>query len=633
MKKRFVYALFLILLAGFAAATSFTRTASSTTVSPGEAFTVTYKATKPASNWLVMWQEKVSGGCTPSLYNNFLINTEPDSQTQTKEAIFTAPSSGTCTFSPGKSSYYEFTGEGITYLDSFTVTVDSDRDNDGFNDSVDYCPSIAGNYCNGCPKPVCGECSYAYCPSSDAPYCANVPSSTKCGDDHYEYSCYWGNNFGDDVAKRSVESYCDGSGECKDYPGSWFTDKDCLSSEFCVGTGISINEGNFYCSTSKCKSDADCGSDGFLGNGYCSEGNLWDYYRDYSCINAGRMDASCTYTDSQKEKEVCSDSCSNGACIEPLMIEDTTVKVDGKKSSNLEDGDKIGKKAKPGSTVKVTIRVKNGYTDDIDIQDISGTVTIQDINGDDLEEDDDIDEIRPGRTKDLDFTFKIPQEVEEDKYYMDIEIEAEDENGRDFDIEYELKLDISKKSHDIQIEEATLNPDVVMCEKNALLYVSVLNMGSSEEDKARLAISGLGPNVNDEFTLTETPDDNARYRRSFTINTDKLAVGSHDIKIQVYSDTNLMDTTSVSLTKKECVDTNICTDSDGANYRKLGQVKIKEGTYTDYCLDSKTLYEYICNGKYASRVAIKCANNCYKGVCTDKPITLPKKTCFAFWCW
>src|SRR3989338_503372 len=72
-----------------------------------------------------------------------------------------------------------------------------------------------------------------------------------------------------------------------------------------------------------------------------------------------------------------------------LIFSDVDVKVGGKTSKNLDDGETIDDEAEPGDTVEFRIEVKNNFTDaeDLDIEDISVEVTIEEIDdGDDLDE-------------------------------------------------------------------------------------------------------------------------------------------------------------------------------------------------------------------------------------------------------
>ena len=61
-----------------------------------------------------------------------------------------------------------------------------------------------------------------------------------------------------------------------------------------------------------------------------------------------------------------------------LIFSDVDVKVGGKTSKNLDDGETIDDEAEPGDTVEFRIEVKNNFTDaeDLEIKDITVEVTI-----------------------------------------------------------------------------------------------------------------------------------------------------------------------------------------------------------------------------------------------------------------
>ncbi|RLF96763.1 hypothetical protein DRN58_09440, partial [Thermococci archaeon] len=53
-----------------------------------------------------------------------------------------------------------------------------------------------------------------------------------------------------------------------------------------------------------------CPSDGYIGNPYCKNGDLYQIYRDYYCENG-----ECKYTDTEIKIKDCEEGCSNEGCI------------------------------------------------------------------------------------------------------------------------------------------------------------------------------------------------------------------------------------------------------------------------------------------------------------------------------
>ena len=66
----------------------------------------------------------------------------------------------------------------------------------------------------------------------------------------------------------------------------------------------------------ECLVDANCQSDSYIGEKYCSNDNLVQKYRDYSCISY-----QCDYSDIEKVIKTCEFGCENGECnISPPPI-------------------------------------------------------------------------------------------------------------------------------------------------------------------------------------------------------------------------------------------------------------------------------------------------------------------------
>jgi len=76
-----------------------------------------------------------------------------------------------------------------------------------------------------------------------------------------------------------------------------------------------------------CYNDADCGEDGWLGTNYCNGDDVWDTYRDFSCINPGTVNSRCSVSDTDTLKQSCGEGCENGECLAAngyLWVSDTT---------------------------------------------------------------------------------------------------------------------------------------------------------------------------------------------------------------------------------------------------------------------------------------------------------------------
>jgi hypothetical protein len=502
-----------------------------------------------------------------------------------------------------------------------------------------------------CSQGVCGD------PSCNS--YTNQPSTTQCGTDYYEYSCPWGHDLGDDTGVRLIDSHCDGSGNCNAYNGVWLVDEECSTNQYCVGSGTTQNDNDFYCGIIACTTNQDCGTDGLINQRFCSGDEVWDYNRTYTCNNGSTLSASCSHSDTAKKIEDCEIMCQSGSCVSPLIIEDITVEVDGKDSSNLKDGDTIKRKAKPGSDIDVNVEINNGYQNSINLEDIEVEVILKDIDdGDDLDDEDEIDDIKPGDSDDLDFSFEVPKAVKKKNYNVLINIKSKDGNNNKFEEQVKLILKIDKEKHDVQIEKSELSQNNLECKASSILSINVFNMGSSDEDEVRLLVSNndLGISFQESFDLEEAPDDKDSRRFDFTIINDNLQKGNYPISIKVYADEELMDEETLYLNIKECKKN--CTDFDGKEgYYNFSYVQTEEKTYQDYCYNTSVLAENYCENNERKILYVACYYGCSQGKCNyyavQQQVQTPtmnnnpaptytqsvqytpssKKTCFAFWCW
>ena len=118
----------------------------------------------------------------------------------------------------------------------------------------------------------------------------------------------------------AVGGYC-GDGFC-DVHEIGFCPEDC--GDVCIPTngGVEICDGrDNNCNgliddglLITCESNNDCGLNGWIGAPNCLNGNVWQDYRTFSCINPGHCSSKCESHDSFQLKQECSNGCFNGAC-------------------------------------------------------------------------------------------------------------------------------------------------------------------------------------------------------------------------------------------------------------------------------------------------------------------------------
>jgi hypothetical protein len=242
-----------------------------------------------------------------------------------------------------------------------------------------------------------------------------------------------------------------------------------------------------------------------------------------------------------------------------LAIDDLDIRVGSESSNNLDNNDKIGDDARPEDTVKFDITVENRYSrdDDVDIDDVTVKVTIEDIDdGDDMEEEADEFDLNPKEREEVQLIFDLPLEIEEGDYNVVVEIEGEDDNGNTLSETWSLILVVDKKTHAVQIKRASLSQSEITQGQTTILTTEIINLGSRNEDEVVLEIKNSNLDINfkevDIELDNDLTDDDSKYRKTITISTaDDLVPGTYSIDIRVYyDDDNLDDLTTVDLVIK-----------------------------------------------------------------------------------
>src|SRR3989338_4578121 len=155
-----------------------------------------------------------------------------------------------------------------------------------------------------------------------------------------------------------------------------------------------------------------------------------------------------------------------------LNIRDIEVTVDGSKDSSVSQGDEVGPDVKPQSTIKMEFKFENLFstTEDIDIQDITATVIIRDIDdGEDLEEEISDFDLKPGREKTQRASFTAP-----------------------------LKID--KEKHKVIIHKKELSSPEIQIGKSADLTLGIINIGQEDEDDVTLEVTSKELGRSEEHT-------------------------------------------------------------------------------------------------------------------------------------
>ena len=148
--------------------------------------------------------------------------------------------------------------------------------------------------------------------------------------------------------------------------------------------------------------------------------------------------------------------------------------------------------------------------------------------------------------------------VKDDIYDVEIFVNAEDEDGNDHDIRWELTLEVKKDKHELLIDEADLTPSLIRCNRNPALDIEVINIGREDEDDVTIEITNteLGLNIEEtDIELEEGDDEDSVFEKTYRLKIDdKTKAGTYPITIKTYYDSRTGDEETVDLIVEDCVE-------------------------------------------------------------------------------
>ena len=169
------------------------------------------------------------------------------------------------------------------------------------------------------------DCGDSYCESWGSNYCKNdnVYHSRMC----YNRDCLNGACTSSDVSEEKavqtclngclnggcIDFVCDSNSDCDD--GNENTEDVCTN----PGSSLSSCQHN----TITCTGNSQCGTDAYVGDSFCDNGNVQRNYRTYTCNLPGTSDSYCSVSTNSRTTETCSSSqiCSSGDCIQNPCVD------------------------------------------------------------------------------------------------------------------------------------------------------------------------------------------------------------------------------------------------------------------------------------------------------------------------
>ena len=220
----------------------------------------------------------------------------------------------------------------------------------------------------------------------------------------------------------------------------------------------------------------------------------------------------------------------------------SNVKINGKSSGKLSASD----------LNDIKVEVSNEHNEKI--KDIVVTVTILDVDGDDLDEESDEFDLSSGKEDDVTLEFDLSDEdLEEEDYTIEIEVDGEDADGNDFSDSETITVEVDREKDDIVILKAELEDSQIFCAANSQtsLNVDIKNIGENEQDGAKITVKNAELELNQQkadIGLDDYSGSENDYKATFALNLEDVKQGSYTLDVAVYSEDNdLMDSKEVEL--------------------------------------------------------------------------------------
>ncbi len=189
--------------------------------------------------------------------------------------------------------------------------------------------------------------------------------------------------------------------------------------------------------------------------------------------------------------------------VNQLGIKKVRIACDGGTAKSIDDGEKV-KNLKPDTQCTLEVEVENKFDEDDDEYDDGTDKKIGDIEMDtvtikaevddsdfDVSEEEDIDGLDADDKDSATMEFDIPDDVGDGTYTMVITVYGKDDNGAVHGEKWEIRLDVVRLSHDIQIRSPSLSQTTVSaCDESSIRVVArIANFGRRDEDSVAVSLS------------------------------------------------------------------------------------------------------------------------------------------------
>ena len=200
------------------------------------------------------------------------------------------------------------------------------------------------------------------------------------------------------------------------------------------------------------------------------------------------------------------------------------------------------------------VEVVNDFTQDL--TDVFVTVTVLDVDGDDLEQESESVDIDNGDSETISVEVDLSTEVvDEDSYEVEITVEGEDDNGATHKMTLTKTVQIDREKHKVVIKQASISEEELSCTRATTVRVELENQGKNNEDDVVVKVKNAALKLDvkkEKIELDKFSGDDNDYVAVLAVDAGSVAAGSYPLTVEVYMDGSLVDTKTVTLNVKDC---------------------------------------------------------------------------------
>lgn len=190
------------------------------------------------------------------------------------------------------------------------------------------------------------------------------------------------------------------------------------------------------------------------------------------------------------------------------------------------------------------------------MEDISVTVTILDLNNEDVSEECEAFDLDKNDDYKCTVDFDLQNEnPDEESYTLQIEVEGEAKDGTQHRTVEEKSFTVKREKHKIIISRTAIGSSELQCLRQTTLQVTVENTGKNDEDDVEIKVSNSALGVDltkDNIQLDKFSSSDNDYRANFDLDQQNAAPGTYPLKIEVYRDGSVEDSMDLPIQVKSC---------------------------------------------------------------------------------